>query len=65
MSSPGRSNRLQGFSDPTVFCEFTPLAIKLNALNLGQVGSQRLLTYLASTCDPSSSRQRCVLLTVE
>ena len=33
----GRTNRLKGFTDPTVFCEFTPLAAKLNALNLGQV----------------------------
>jgi hypothetical protein len=37
-SAVPRTNRLAGYSDPTVFCEFTPLAAKLNALNLGQVG---------------------------
>ena len=69
MSSPGRSNRLQGFSDPTVFCEFTPLAIKLNALNLGQVGSQRLLTYLAWGLDlrplPAPASAACCSLSNE
>lgn len=69
MSSPGRSNRLQGFSDPTVFCEFTPLAIKLNALNLGQVGSQRLLMYLTWGLDlrplPAPTSAACCSLSKE
>jgi kynurenine--oxoglutarate transaminase/cysteine-S-conjugate beta-lyase/glutamine--phenylpyruvate transaminase len=36
MSSNLMSHRLNGFDSPTVWHEFTPLAIKHKAMNLGQ-----------------------------
>ena len=58
----GKAQRLRGFDAPTVWGEFSPLAVKHNAINLGQATLRTISFLIMMISHPINHRPHCATL---